>query len=320
MLLRRFVIGVIFSNMNTNVSVVVITYNRDEELHDCLKSVYLNIDVLSEVVIVDNAASKKLEIALEKYRIQYPTVQLSYYPLNDNMGVSYARSFGFQHAKEDIIYFIDDDAYIKKIEEPFSAIVKRLLADPIAAAVANPICNYKSNIWMNPKLKSDDSYALSFIGASHILVKSRIVRQPLYPDELFYGHEDMWLSLEIYSQTKRIRWERGLIVWHSQAPNRQDYQKERYIAIGNKYAVKAVHFSNAKQKVLFLSLIKRCAKFWRFNIVKLFLNIIYALKMKKKIMPYSTRFSDKIENQFLDDFGFDFLRTGAESGKETRNM
>ena len=306
--------------MNLKVSVVIITYNRDEELHDCLESIYLNIDVLSEVVVVDNAASKELELALERYKTRYPSVQLSYYPMKENMGVSYARSFGFQQAKEDVVYFIDDDAYIKEIEEPFSVIVERLLLDPIAAAVANPICNYKSDIWMNPKLKSDDSYALSFIGASHILVKSRIIRNPLYPGELFYGHEDLWLSLEIYSQAKKIRWEKGLIVWHSQAPNRQDYKKERYIAIGNKYAVKAVHFSEEKQKVLFWSMVKRSAKFWRFHIVKLFSNIAYALKMKRKILPYSTSFSPKIEKQFLDDFGFDFLRAGAESGKETRKM
>ena len=307
--------------LNMRISVVIITYNRIEELKECVNSCLEKIDIPFELLIIDNDVNSVAEEMLVATCRERPDVELRYYKQKTNLGVSGGRNLGYKLAKEDIIYFIDDDAYIKERGESFKKIIEEISLDDGICAVSTNIYNYRSDCCMQPKLSAvNNSKALCFYGASHFIVKSRLNRQVLYPEILFYGHEDLWLSLEIYKMGGYVYWQPILMVMHGQANSIMAFTDDRVVAIGNKYAVKAVHFSGKYQGVLCCALWRRCFALWKFNFNKIFRCVSYAKNMQKSLNSYSTKFDSDQEKEFLKEFGSDYLKCGADSGTDKRKF
>ena len=303
------------------ISVVIITHNRTEELKACVNSCLDKIDVPFELLIIDNNSNSTAEEVIVTACRKRSDVEIKYYKQDKNLGVSGGRNLGYKLAQEDIIYFIDDDAYIKERGNSFKKIIEYINLDNRICAVATDIYNYRSDCCMSPKLSSiNSSKALCFYGASHYIIKSRLNRQVLYPEILFYGHEDLWLSLEIYKMGGYVQWQPTLKVMHGQANSIMTFTDDRVVAIGNKYAVKAVHFSKNCHGVLSRALLRRCFTLWKFNLKKICKCIRYAKKMQKSLRAYSTQFNTDQESEFLKEFGSEYLRGGADSGTDKRKF
>lgn len=103
------------------ISVVIPTYNRKEKLPECIASVlsqsYSNIEVL----VVDDASSDGTEELFEN--ISDP--RLHYLRYETNRGACYARNYGAEHAKGEILAFQDsDDTWHKdKLERQYTELM-----------------------------------------------------------------------------------------------------------------------------------------------------------------------------------------------------
>ena len=95
------------------VSVIIATYRRKEQLYKALVSVaeqtYRNL----EIVLVDDNASKEWnetvsEIVID-FRTHFPQVSINYIVNSTNKGSAEARNIGIQHSKGEYVTFLDDD-------------------------------------------------------------------------------------------------------------------------------------------------------------------------------------------------------------------
>ncbi|MDD3079171.1 MAG: glycosyltransferase family 2 protein [Paludibacter sp.] len=112
-------------NINTRLSVIICTYNRDYILSDCLDSLVNQTadKSLYEVIVVNNNSTDRTqEIALEyvKNDSNFRVV------CESNQGLSYARNRGYFEAQYEWVAYVDDDAKADTsfVDRAFSTIEK----------------------------------------------------------------------------------------------------------------------------------------------------------------------------------------------------
>lgn len=109
------------------ISVIICTYNRQKYIYNLLKSLAENDYPHSdyEIVLVDNNCTDNTAAECERFRHDYPTVNLQY-RIETSQGLSYARNNGIKSAKGEILIYVDDDAltskeYLKSYADFFEA-------------------------------------------------------------------------------------------------------------------------------------------------------------------------------------------------------
>ena len=150
------------------ISIMIITYNRKEELLRALNSCLKNWKEYLEVVIVDNNSSDNTQIAVEDY-LKKNKVRYKYFYSNKNLGISAGRNKAFELCEGEYVFCLDDDAVIVTNNFFEKLYEKMSLTDAVAASVQiyepatdRQLKGYTYEI--NGELR-----ALSYIGAAHVL-------------------------------------------------------------------------------------------------------------------------------------------------------
>lgn len=105
------------------VSVVVLTYNCEKTLKECLDSL-LNQDYKDfELIVIDDFSKDKTFKILNSYRDK----RIRIYRNNENKGTAINRNFGIEKSKGDLIFFTDSDCIPMKnwLKEGVEAITKK---------------------------------------------------------------------------------------------------------------------------------------------------------------------------------------------------
>lgn len=101
---------------NSKLSVVIVTYNRGNDLKESLKAILeLNIPPL-EIIVVDSNSTDSTPQIVRNYPVRFINIK--------QKSMVVARNVGWRQSKGDIVAFIDDDAIVSKtwskyILEPF---------------------------------------------------------------------------------------------------------------------------------------------------------------------------------------------------------
>ena len=93
-----------------SLSIIVVTYNRKEEVLDCLKSIFENDYKNFELILVDNASTDGTIVAVEKVfgnKIKIVKSKI-------NLMAGGGRNLGASYAKGKHLLFIDSDNVIDK--------------------------------------------------------------------------------------------------------------------------------------------------------------------------------------------------------------
>ena len=98
------------------LSVVIVTYNRCKDLEECLNSLLNLNEPPSEIIVVDSNSTDGTQELAKSYPLKLINI-------NERSMVK-ARNIGFQHAKGEVVAYIDDDVvvsndWVKYILEPF---------------------------------------------------------------------------------------------------------------------------------------------------------------------------------------------------------
>jgi GT2 family glycosyltransferase len=88
------------------LSVVIVTYNRYKDLEECLISLLSLNEPPSEIIVVDSHSTDCTHELVKSYPLKFINI-------NERSMVK-ARNIGFQHAKGEIVAYIDDDVAVGK--------------------------------------------------------------------------------------------------------------------------------------------------------------------------------------------------------------
>lgn len=185
--------------MNDCVSIAIITCNRCEELRRTIESCLKYADMSIELVVVDNCSTDDTKTMLENWDFpEFCTPKLFF--SNENLGVAGGRNKAFELSSSDIVYFIDDDAYIKEESCTLKEAVIFMNQHTDVFALATEIYdtknkNYSKNGVVDELYDDKHAYSFSFIGASHFIRKSLVKSKLLYPPTLKYGSEEFYATI-----------------------------------------------------------------------------------------------------------------------------
>jgi len=100
----------------TNLSVVVITRNRLEQLKRCLDSLRTVLPV-PELIVVDNGSDDgTVEYLHGEAEHLCKTAVIKAVFLKENNGVAKARNIGVKNSSRDFVMFLDDDAWLDRFD------------------------------------------------------------------------------------------------------------------------------------------------------------------------------------------------------------
>lgn len=103
------------------ISVVVLTFNRNDFLRECLASILTGQPSLPDEIIIVNAGAQDVEMPVKPYRGRGVDIKVV---LTDNRSVTYNRNVGIRTSSGDLVAFTDDDCavcpgWIEKYLEAF---------------------------------------------------------------------------------------------------------------------------------------------------------------------------------------------------------
>jgi GT2 family glycosyltransferase len=118
--------------MDYQLSVVIITWNSQQEVMPCLDSVLASIRHLAaEVIVVDNGSTDETRTSVQSYGqtqtssmyrasdempeiLQSHGIRINFIRLEKNYGVAYARNIGMKAAKGEFIWILDVDTVVNR--------------------------------------------------------------------------------------------------------------------------------------------------------------------------------------------------------------
>lgn len=93
------------------VSIIIVTYNSEEYIDNCLKSVFQSIYSQFEVVIIDNNSTDTTRKILQKYKNKY-SKKIQLLCNKDNLGYAQANNLGAELALGDYLFVLNPDTIV----------------------------------------------------------------------------------------------------------------------------------------------------------------------------------------------------------------
>lgn len=227
------------------VSVLIITWNRRDDVLAAVGSVYDQAYRNCEVIVVDNGSTDGTADAL---RQAYPAVKVV--PLDRNTGVAEGRNAGIAVAKGEIIFILDSDASLDR--ETLGKIVAKFASEPAAGVIACKILNASTggldpHTWIyTERAKADQDLAFasySFCECAAGIRREVFDRAGLFWDLLFFGREGDDLSLRVWDAGYTVLYWPEAIAYHRVSPERRVTGCQRdYFDLRNSLWIYAVRY------------------------------------------------------------------------------
>lgn len=205
------------------VSVVIVTWNRKDDLLETIASVYDQVYQNVEIVVVDNAST---DGTIDALRQSYPSVRIV--ALEKNLGASGGRNPGITAAQGEIVFLLDSDASLDR--NTLAHVVRKFQANPEIGVIYCKIVNaYTKRLddigggWsFTEKDKADQDlefYSYSFSEGGSAIRKQVFEKAGLFWNFLFFGFEGEELSLRVWDAGYKILYYPTALVYHRVSPS-----------------------------------------------------------------------------------------------------
>lgn len=227
-------------------SVIIVCYNRKKESRGCIFSILEQTRITGEIIVVDNNSTDGTGRIFDS---GITSSLLKYFRLEKNRGVSGGRNYGIERATGDILIFLDDDALLEP-EDALEKIIKKFENDKAIGILAFKVVNYYTKTiqreefpHVDKSLDPDKEFETTyFIGAGHAIKKDVFNQCGLYPEDYFYGLEELDLSFRAIDKGYKIIYFPEVVVWHKKSPLGRISDKKKWgylfrnrLAISYKY-------------------------------------------------------------------------------------
>jgi GT2 family glycosyltransferase len=124
------------------LSVVIVTYNRCKDLEECLASLISLNEPPCEIIVVDSNSIDGTHELVKRYPLKFVNI-------NERSMVK-ARNIGFQHAKGEVVAYIDDDVVVGK---DWSKYILEPYEDEFVGGVVGRVVSYDDGKALYPSAK-----------------------------------------------------------------------------------------------------------------------------------------------------------------------
>ena len=207
------------NNTKPKLSVVIVTYNRAQQLTENLNALQNQAEADFEVIVVSNGGElPELRTVSERFRCGLCCIELS-----KNFGPSYARNIGASKARADYLAFLDDDALPDK--NFTSNILTHFAKRNISGLRGKVLPNNPANSQKAPSSYDlgDDVLHTTCEVSSHCAFKKDVFYKVGGYDTNLFGHENLELSYRIFKSLNEtidcIIYTPDVIVYHDPKDN-----------------------------------------------------------------------------------------------------
>lgn len=251
------------------LTIAVITMNRSEQLVEALDScMACALPEKTEFVILDNASTDKTKQVMEQYISEHPHIPIHYFYSPENLGVGGGRSYVFDKAQGEFVYFLDDDAVIAPeskdsfFVESLRFMEKHESVASMTTQIYDEVFGYKRTAHI-PETNKIDGMPVMFIyfGGSHFLRK-RSFDSPLY-FPLQYSSEEYAPSIRAMNKGLNHVFNKNISIIHKPKVNKwvDGTEKMRRIQIccaAVVYATKKLLYPTIFLPILWAGYERRC--------------------------------------------------------------
>lgn len=213
------------------LSVIIITYNRPDDLLRLLKNIAGQEEadrLLDRVVIIDNASTVSYKSVTDFIDLQ--KLPFHYIQSEENLGVARGRNKAISEVQSPVVITLDDDAYFKDTD----ALIKidRLFGSEYA--LQNKVGVYCFKVFwrdtadiqqsafphkkFNKYRKKDKFLTSYYIGCAHAILLEAYDSAGNYPADFFYGMEEYDLGYRILDAGYKIAYDSSVSVAHFESP------------------------------------------------------------------------------------------------------
>ncbi len=257
------------------VSIVILSYNRKEELKDSLEKILSYGLSNLEIIVVDNASTDGTQ---EMIKNDFSLIKLI--RIDKNIGVA-AYNIGLEKATGDYLLILDDDSYPEK--GTIEKMIKAFEGDNKIGIVALDVRSedYSGNEEKFSEVKTNKiSYMMGFNGAGAGLRKSVFEEVGGYPDEFFLYWNETDLSIRVLNAGYKIVWLPGAVVYHKFSPKNRESERGPFFYTRNLFWIIFKFFPAEK---------------FFFSVVKMIYLCIY-FSLEQKTLIYVKAMADSIKN------------------------
>jgi len=242
------------------VSIVIVNWNRKDDLKECLESIRKQTYTNIEIIVVDNHST---DGTIEMIRKEFPEVKLIVMP-DSSYGACETFNIGFANATGEYVVIMDNDALLEKdwIEKS----VKEFENDEALGCVAGRVLNYYTKedwgFWLyglDDAWKDKEFYTTVFVGCSTIIRKEIINKTGGYPTDYFLYWNEAALGAEIVNAGYKIKYVPNIIAHHKVSQTQRPGKKGYYYGVRNGYWYYWKYYpSGLALKHTLIHLIKSC--------------------------------------------------------------
>lgn len=203
--------------MRPRISVLILTWNRKEELTLALRSVLQQRMPDLELVVVDSASTDGTRELLCE---QYP--QVKYVRLPYNLGVIGGRNVGIANCTGKLVFMLDDDAMLLH-PDALQRVCHEFDQDQRLGVLYCKIVDAAGQIrpWMfrGPVVQYQDKplLAYNFVGAAHCIRRDLFDELGYMDPRYFRQGEEMEFSLRVYGAGYYVLYYPGVTVLHRES-------------------------------------------------------------------------------------------------------
>ena len=180
-----------------NLSVVIVSFFSEEVIHNCIKSIPEDVNIL----VVDNSGNKDFKESIEK---QYKNIKclLS----SDNLGMGSGNNLGLKNVSTDYAFILNPDVVLEKnaIDQLIEA-SKKIESFGIIAPVINSKENLNYKLFDKKNINDDDSpFKVKSVDGFAMLLNLKKLSQLNSFKNLNFFDENIFLFLENDDLCKRL--------------------------------------------------------------------------------------------------------------------
>ena len=195
------------------VSIIIVTWNRKEEILDALEAIgkqsYSNI----EVVVVDNGSS---DGTIEEIKRLYKSYKLVCLP--SNIGCEEGFNVGIVNSTGSILIYLDSDAFFE--DEGVQKIVDKFNDNPSLGIVDPRIYNFFSNSIQNEP-KNWPPHDRIFTGCAVGIRREVIDNTGLRPGNYFIYASEADISIRALDFGYKIEHFKDILAYHKESPTKR---------------------------------------------------------------------------------------------------